>query len=67
MTTGAGVDLIGGWFGIGTGRGLALLFTVAGLIGLAVTLLAMRSYAYRALSERYDKEAATEIPEGYPA
>ena len=67
MTTGAGVDLIGGWFGVGTDRGLALLFTVAGLIGLTATLLAMRSYAYRALSERYDKEAATEIPEGYPA
>jgi DHA3 family multidrug efflux protein-like MFS transporter len=59
MTTGAGVDILGPWFGIGTDRGLALLFTVAGLIGLVVTLLAMRSNAYRALSERYksqDKE-----------
>ncbi len=45
MTTGAGVDMIGSWFGTGTDRGLALLFTVAGLIGLAVTLLAMRSNA----------------------
>jgi DHA3 family multidrug efflux protein-like MFS transporter len=57
MTTGSGVDLIGSWFGTGTDRGLALLFTVAGLIGLAVTLFAMRSYSYRALSERYDREA----------
>jgi DHA3 family multidrug efflux protein-like MFS transporter len=53
MTTGAGVDLIGGWFGTGTDRGIALLFIVAGLIGLIVTLLAMRSYAYRRLSENY--------------
>jgi DHA3 family multidrug efflux protein-like MFS transporter len=51
MTTGAGVDLIGNWFGTGTDRGIALLFTVTGLIGLMVTLLAMRSAAYRTLSE----------------
>jgi DHA3 family multidrug efflux protein-like MFS transporter len=50
MTTGAGVELIGGWFGVGADRGLALLFTLAGLVGLAVTLLAMRSRAYRALA-----------------
>jgi len=33
MTTGAGVDLIGTWFGIGTDRGIALLFIVTGLMG----------------------------------
>lgn len=66
MTTGAGVDLLGWWFGTGTDRGLALLFTVAGLIGLAVTLLAMRSVAYRVLSENYKKQDR-ELPEGYPA
>jgi DHA3 family multidrug efflux protein-like MFS transporter len=53
MTTGAGVELIGGWFGAGTDRGLALLFIVSGLVGLLVTLLAMRSSAYRALSGNY--------------
>ena len=57
MTTGTGVDLIGSWFGTGTDRGLALLFTVAGLVGLAVTLFAMRSNAYRTLSKRYESEA----------
>ena len=57
MTTGAGVDLIGPWFGTDIDRGLALLFTVAGMIGLMVTLFAMRSYSYRALSERYESEA----------
>jgi DHA3 family multidrug efflux protein-like MFS transporter len=53
MTTGAGVELIGGWFGTGTDRGIALLFIIAGLIGLIVTLLAMQSNAYRALSRMY--------------
>jgi MFS transporter, DHA3 family, multidrug efflux protein len=53
MTTGAGVDLIGGWFGTGPDRGMALVFMVAGLAGLIVTLLALRSSAYRRLSARY--------------
>ncbi len=53
MTTGAGVGLIGGWFGSGTDRGIALLFIASGVIGLAVTLLAMRSFAYRTLSAAY--------------
>ncbi|HWQ12594.1 MAG TPA: MFS transporter [Roseiflexaceae bacterium] len=53
MTTGAGVELIGGWFGTGTDRGLALLFTAAGLVGLIVTLLAMRSRSYRLLAQSY--------------
>lgn len=66
MTTGAGTDLIGSWFGTGTDRGLALLFTVAGLIGLVVTLLAMRSYSYRTLSKNYQNQDQ-EIPEAYPA
>jgi len=67
MTTGAGVDSIGRWFGTGTDRGLALLFTVAGLIGLAVTLLAMRSKAYRSLSQIYkDQDDEKELPGAYP-
>lgn len=53
MTTGAGVEWIGGWFGSGVDRGLALLFTVTGLIGLAVTLISMRSNAYHTLSKNY--------------
>lgn len=56
MTDGAGVGLIGGWFGTGPDRGLALLFTVAGLVGLAVTLLAMRSRSYRVLSQQYETD-----------
>lgn len=53
MTTGAGVNLIGDWFGTGLDRGIALVFIVAGTIGLIVTLLAFHSRAYRVLSKRY--------------
>lgn len=53
MTTGAGVDLFGWWFGTGPDRGMALVFTITGIIGLAVTLLAMSSKYYRLLSNRY--------------
>ena len=59
MTTGAGVELIGGWFGVGKDRGLALVFTISGAAGLVMTLLAMRSSAYRLLSEQYRSSAAT--------
>jgi DHA3 family multidrug efflux protein-like MFS transporter len=55
MTTGAGADLIGRWFGTGSDRGIALLFTVTGLIGLIVTLMAMQSRSYRNLSIHYQK------------
>jgi MFS transporter, DHA3 family, multidrug efflux protein len=55
MTTGAGVDLIGDWFGVGQGRGIALVFIAAGFIGLIVTLLCMRLNAYKLLSDRYQK------------
>lgn len=52
MTTGAGVDLIGDWYGTGQDRGIALVFTLAGVIGLCVTLLAFKSKTYRMLSAR---------------
>jgi DHA3 family multidrug efflux protein-like MFS transporter len=59
MTTGAGVDLIGDWYGTGTDRGLSLLFTVSGVIGLALTAFALRSRPYRLLSARYAEGADT--------
>ncbi|HEY9816548.1 MAG TPA: MFS transporter [Candidatus Obscuribacterales bacterium] len=61
MTTGAGVDLIGPWFGTGSDRGIALLFTLTGLVGLIVTVLAMRSRAYRALSVNYQRHYAETV------
>ena len=49
MTDGLGADLIGEWFGTGPQRGIALMFTVAGLLGVAVTLLARSSRTMRGL------------------
>lgn len=63
MTTGAGAELIGSWFGTGKDRGLALLFTVTGLIGLIITIIAMKSKAYDTLLENYQKQAQLQ-PEG---
>lgn len=62
MTTGAGVDLLGAWFGTGTDRGIALLFTMAGLVGFMVTVLAMRSRAYRVLAENYQTQEVGRYP-----
>ncbi len=53
MTTGAGVDLIGDWFGTGQSRGIALVFVITGVIGLIATLIALRSKYYTQLSNRY--------------
>ena len=44
---------MGGWFGTGADRGIALVFTVTGLVGLVITLIAMRSRYYRLLRDRY--------------
>ena len=53
MTDGQLADLIGPWFGTGPERGLALIFVVTAIIGLIVTMLALRSRPYRRLSNRY--------------
>ena len=53
MTTGDGVASIGPWFGTGAVRAMALVFIIAGVIGLVVTLVAMGSRAYRRLSAHY--------------
>lgn len=42
---GRGAELIG----VGPNRGIALVFTVAGIIGLTVTFLAMKSRFYKLL------------------
>ena len=56
MTTGLGAAAIGGWFGTGPARGMALVFTIAGLIGLVVTIIAFNSRPYRDLSAAYAKD-----------
>jgi DHA3 family multidrug efflux protein-like MFS transporter len=53
MTEGAGAVAIGNWFGVGPARGIALVFTIAGLIGLLVTIVAFNSRYYRQLSAAY--------------
>jgi DHA3 family multidrug efflux protein-like MFS transporter len=53
MADGALADRLGSWFGTGPDRGMALIFIAAGVIGLLVTLLALRSRPYRELSHRY--------------
>ncbi len=49
MTDGRGADWIGDWFGTGVDRGIALIFTVAGLLGVVVTLAVRASRSYRLL------------------
>lgn len=66
MTVGAGAELIGGWFGVGPERGIALVFTLAGLIGVIITVIAFNSKYYRQLSEVYAR-APDEEPEAAPA
>ena len=55
MTDGAGARTIGHWFGTGADRGIALVFAVAGLVGLLATLLAFTSTSYRRLSAAYQE------------
>ncbi|HEX7150272.1 MAG TPA: MFS transporter [Thermoanaerobaculia bacterium] len=64
MTTGRGVELIGGWFGTGSGRGLALVFISAGLVGLLVTTLARYSKSYRLLSQQVSSQVGAVEPAG---
>lgn len=51
MTDGRGADWIGSWFGVGPERGLALMFSLAGLIGVVVTLGVWGSSSYRRLTD----------------
>ncbi|WP_162247374.1 MFS transporter [Devosia sp. Root635] len=72
MTDGAGADTIGSWFGTGPERGIALVFTLAGVIGVIVTVLAFNSPQYRKLSAFYargsdDDAAGGGTPAASPA
>ena len=53
MTTGAGAREIGDWFGRGPERGIAMVFVVAGLLGMLATIAALKSRPYRELSAAY--------------
>ena len=53
MTDGAGAQAIGDWYGRGPERGIAVVFTIAGLLGLILTIIALRSRSYRKISAAY--------------
>lgn len=53
MTDGAGADAIGDWYGRGPERGIALVFTITGVVGLIMTFAALRSRSYRQISAAY--------------
>ncbi len=55
---GRGAEAIGSWFGVGPERGMAVVFILAGIVGLIVTLVAMASRSYRILNRHYAGEPA---------
>lgn len=67
MTDGAGARSFGSWFGTGQTRALALIFIVASIIGLIVTLLALQSRPYRLLSKSYRDGSVDAASEALPA
>jgi len=66
MTDGAGAEAIGDWYGRGPERGIALVFTITGLLGIIVTIAALRSKSYRQISATY-ASAGTDGAEPVPA
>ena len=66
MTDGAGAEAIGDWYGRGPERGIALVFTITGLLGIIVTIAALRSKSYRQISVTY-ANAGTDGAEPVPA
>ena len=55
MTTGGGARAIGEWYGTGPERGMALMFTLAGALGVVAAVVAVNSRQYRQLSAAYAK------------
>lgn len=65
MTSGAGANLIGDWYGRGAERGIAIVFTITGVLGVLATIAAFRSQSYRQISGAYatgDAAAGTTAP-----
>jgi DHA3 family multidrug efflux protein-like MFS transporter len=59
MTDGRGADWIGSWFGTGPDRGLAIMFVLAGVIGVVMTVAVAMSRSFRRLSAAQVGAAAT--------
>jgi len=60
MSTGGGARAIGSWYGTGPERGMAVMFTLAGVVGVATALLALNSRSYRELSAAYQDESRSD-------
>jgi DHA3 family multidrug efflux protein-like MFS transporter len=56
MSTGAGARVIGEWYGTGPERGMAVMFTIAGVLGVVAAGLGLRSKSYKRLSDAYLRE-----------
>ncbi len=65
MTDGNGARWIGDWFGTGPMRGVALVFVITAILGLALTTYALCSRHYRLLARRY-REGDTDSDTGAP-
>jgi DHA3 family multidrug efflux protein-like MFS transporter len=53
---GGGIDrIVGNWWGTTPDRAMAVMFVLAGIIGIIVTLFAFKSRSYRDLSHSYQK------------
>ncbi|WP_188236985.1 MFS transporter [Sphingopyxis sp. LK2115] len=59
MTDGAGAAAIGDWYGRGPERGIAIVFSIAGLLGVLATLAAFGSKSYRRISAAYADSAGS--------
>ncbi|HEY6816829.1 MAG TPA: MFS transporter [Croceibacterium sp.] len=59
MSTGAGAQAVGHWYGTGPERGMALMFSLAGVIGVIAAVVAINTRQYRLLSASYASETAT--------
>ncbi|WP_205481086.1 MFS transporter [Sphingomonas arenae] len=66
MTDGAGADAIGTWYGTGAARGMALVFSIAGALGLIATIFALNSRYYRQLSAVY-RTPGNPAPQAVPS
>ncbi len=59
-----------GWLlGAGQARGIALVFLIAGVLGLILTLAAFATRSYRWLTERYEapgEDAPAPVPSPEP-
>jgi DHA3 family multidrug efflux protein-like MFS transporter len=64
MTSGAGAEMIGDWYGTGPERGMALVFSVTGVIGILITVAAFGSRQYRLISGAYAAGGPEVAPAG---